>query len=153
MIGTCVCGHVRFDMTGPPLVVHACHCTWCQRETGGPHAVNAMIESDRVRVLAGQPTEVVTPSNSGKGQIILRCPECQVALWSHYSGMGRQLAFVRTGTLATPDAFPPDIHIFTSTMQNWYMLPSGIPNVPAYYNRNQYWTDAALKRLALLRAS
>ena len=152
MIGTCVCGHVQFDMTGPPLFVHACHCTWCQRETGGPHAVNAMIEGDRVRVLAGQPTEVVTPSNSGKGQTILRCPECQVALWSHYSGMGRKLAFVRTGTLATPDAFPPDIHIFTSTSQNWYVLPPGVPNVPAYYDRKQYWTDAALERLAVLRA-
>ncbi len=151
MIGHCTCGDIRFEMIGDPLVVHACHCTWCQRETGGPHAVNAMIEGDRVRVLDGAPVEVVSPSHSGRGQGIVRCPACQVALWSHYAGMGKKLAFVRVGTLDDPGAFPPDIHIFTSTRQAWYILPTGVPAVPEYYDRKMYWRAEALARFEGLR--
>ncbi|MBC7141041.1 MAG: aldehyde-activating protein, partial [Rhodobacteraceae bacterium] len=43
MTGRCGCGKIRYRMTDRPLFVHACHCTWCQRESGGPHALNAMI--------------------------------------------------------------------------------------------------------------
>mgnify|MGYP003332094269 CR=1 FL=1 len=51
--GGCTCRHVRYRMTGKPLFVHACHCTWCQRETGTAFALNAMIEADRVEVEKG----------------------------------------------------------------------------------------------------
>ena len=33
MEGGCACGHVRYRLNGKPMIVHACHCTWCQRET------------------------------------------------------------------------------------------------------------------------
>ena len=150
--GHCTCGKVRYRLTDRPLFTHACHCTWCQRETGGPHAINAMIETDRIEILQGEPMEISTPSASGKGQIILRCPDCCVALWSHYSGAGRKVAFVRVGTLSDPAACPPDIHIFTSTKLPWYVLPEGVPAVPEYYARSHYWPDWAIaRREALLK--
>jgi hypothetical protein len=153
MEGRCTCGAVRYRLTERPLFVHACHCTWCQRETGGPHAINAMIETDRLEVTRGVPFEVETPSASGKGQVIARCPACHVALWSHYSGAGRAMAFVRVGTLEDPGACPPDIHIFTSTKLPWYVLPEGVPAVPEYYRRSEHWPDWALaRREALLGA-
>jgi hypothetical protein len=152
MQGSCTCGRIRYRLTDRPLFTHACHCTWCQRETGGPHAINAMIETDRVALLAGQPVEVATPSNSGRGQIILRCPDCHVALWSHYAGAGRTLAFVRVGTLDNPAACPPDIHIFTSTKLPWYVIPEGVPAVPEYYDRKHHWSAEALARREALLA-
>src|SRR5690349_10027378 len=102
-------------MTSKPLFVHCCHCTWCQRESGASFALNAMIEADRVVLSAGKPDIVNTPSNSGKGQKIHRCPKCWIAVWSNYAGAGDKVNFVRVGTLDEPNAFPPDIHIFTST--------------------------------------
>lgn len=150
MEGHCTCGRIRFRLTDRPLFVHACHCTWCQRESGGPHAVNAMIETDRIEILGADPMEVATPTASGKGQIILRCPDCCVALWSHYAGAGRKVAFVRVGTLDDPAACPPDIHIFTSTKLPWYVLPDGVPAVPEYYDRRQVWPPEALARRARL---
>ncbi len=152
MEGHCTCGGVRYRLAAAPLFTHACHCTWCQRETGGPHAINAMIESDRVEVLQGTPIEIMTPSNSGKGQIILRCQDCHVALWSHYAGAGRDIAFVRVGTLSDPAACPPDIHIFTSTKLSWYVLPEGVPAVPEYYDRTSFWPVASLVRRDALLA-
>ena len=150
--GGCTCRTVRYRMTSRPLFVNCCHCTWCQRETGSAFAINAMIEADRVEVLAGEPVAVMTPSNSGKGQKITRCPRCHVALWSNYSGAGDAVRFVRVGTLLEPGRVPPDIHIFTSTKQPWVVLPPGTPAVAEYYDRKKYWPQESLERReAMLR--
>ena len=148
--GGCTCRAVRFRLSSTPLFVHCCHCRWCQRETGTAFALNAMIETDRVQLLSGAPDTVHTPSNSGKGQKILRCPLCRIALWSHYAGAGDAVAFVRVGTLDEPDRLPPDIHIFTLSKQPWVLLPSGTPAVAEYYDRKQYWPAASLERRRLL---
>ena len=152
MDGRCTCGAVRYRMTERPLFVHACHCTWCQRETGSAFALNAMIEADRVECLVGAVEEVATPSNSGKGQIIARCPSCKVALWSHYAGAGRKVAFVRVGTLERPGDCPPDIHIFTTTKVDWLSLDGRVPVMEEYYDRKAMWPDWALKRREVMLA-
>jgi hypothetical protein len=144
--GRCTCGQVRYRLHGPPLFVHCCHCSWCQRESGSAFALNALYEADRVELLAGQPETVDTPSNSGKGQQIVRCPSCRVAVWSHYAGAGQAVAFVRVGTLEKPGRLPPDIHIFTSTKLPWVVLPDGLPAVPEYYPVKDYWPPASLER-------
>ena len=77
MEGGCTCRQVRYRLIGTPLIVHACHCRWCQRETGTVHALNALYEADRVVHTAGEPEIVVTPSASGKVQKIARCPTCR----------------------------------------------------------------------------
>jgi len=150
--GGCACRAVRYRMTSKPLFVHCCHCTWCQRETGSSFALNAMIEAGRVVLEKGEPEVVDTPSNSGKGQKIWRCPQCRIALWSNYSGAGDAVRFVRVGTLDKPDRLPPDIHIFTSTKQKWVVLPRGTPAVKEFYKLDAYWPQASLKRRAELRA-
>ena len=144
--GHCTCGEVRYRMTSAPLFVNCCHCRWCQRETGASFALNAMIEADRVIVLQGAPEIVDTPSNSCKGQKIVRCPKCRIALWGNYAGAGDAIRFVRVGTLDNPDRLPPDIHIFTASKQPWIILPSNVPSVVEYYDRNEYWTAEALER-------
>ena len=148
--GGCACGHVRYCMLTEPLVVHCCHCRWCQRESGAAFALNAMIEAERVIHLAAEPELIDTPSASGKGQKIARCPHCHVALWSNYAGAGPLLRFVRVGTLAEPDRLPPDIHIFTSSKQPWLDLAGSIPVVPEYYDREQVWSASSLERRLVL---
>lgn len=133
-------------MTSEPLVVHCCHCTWCQRETGSAFVINAMWETPRVELVAGSPIVVDTPSLSGKGQKISRCPDCHVALWSNYPGGGDKVRFVRAGTLADPTATPPEIHIFTSTKQPWVVIPPTMKQFAEYYDSAKEWTAEALAR-------
>jgi hypothetical protein len=144
--GGCDCRTVRYRMESTPLFVHCCHCRWCQRESGASFALNALIESERVTLLAEKPELVDTPSQSGMGQKIARCPKCRIALWSHYAGAGPLLSFIRVGTLEDPAALPPDIHIFTASKQPWVVIPRGMPAVPEYYDREKYWPPASLER-------
>lgn len=146
--GGCTCRYVRYRMTSPPMFVHCCHCRWCQRETGAAFALNALIETDRVQLLQGEVELIDTPSNSGKGQKIARCPRCHIALWSHYAGAGEAMSFIRVGTLDDPDRFPPDIHIFTDSKQPWVVLPPGIPAVPEFYKASEQWPQESLERRA-----
>jgi hypothetical protein len=144
--GGCTCRELRYRLTAQPLIVHCCHCRWCQRETGSAFVLNALIETARLQLISGAPRRIDTPSNSGKGQAILRCPRCEVAVWSHYAGGGDKLSFVRVGTLDEPERFPPDIHIFTESKQPWVQLPAGARAVPQYYSSKEVWTPAALER-------
>ena len=144
--GGCTCRAVRYRFAVQPMFVNCCHCRWCQRESGSAFAVNAMVETERLEIVAGTPETVDTPSNSGKGQQIVRCPTCRVALWSHYAGAGTKIAFVRVGTLDEPDRLPPDIHIFTASKQPWVVLPPDKPAMEEYYDREKYWPAESLAR-------
>jgi hypothetical protein len=150
--GGCTCRHVRYRMISKPLFVHCCHCRWCQRETGAAFALNAMIEADRVQLLEGDVAAIDTPSNSGKGQRISRCPKCEIALWSNYAGAGDAIRFVRVGTLDEPENFPPDIHIFTASKQAWVVLPPHTPAEAEYYRVSERWPAESLERRAALLA-
>lgn len=146
LTGHCTCNDVQYKLTSAPLFVHCCHCTWCQRETGTAFALNALIESDRLVVTRGAPELVPTPSASGRGQKITRCPRCHIALWSNYPGSGDAIRFVRVGTLDEPYRLRPDVHIYTSTKQPWFVLPEGVPAFPEYYERERLWPAESLAR-------
>ncbi len=151
MHGGCACGYVRYELTSRPIWTNCCHCSWCQRETGSAFVINAMIEPDRILLTGAAPEPVLTPSASGKGQEIHRCPKCQVAVWSHYSGSGKAIAFLRTGTLDLPHDIAPDVHIFTTTKRPWVVLPEGVPAVPEYFNSDDLWPAETKERVQTAR--
>jgi len=151
--GGCTCRAVRYRLLAAPLFVHCCHCRWCQRETGTAFALNALIETSHVQILSGAPQLIDTPSASGAGQRIARCPRCRVAVWSHYAGAGIKATFVRVGTLDDPDTLPPDVHIYTASKQPWVALPPGVPAFTEYYDARGLWPAESLARRAALYAS
>jgi hypothetical protein len=148
--GGCDCGAVRYRMKADPMIVHCCHCRWCQRETGSAFVINAVVET-RALDVTGETVMVDTPSQSGHGQKIVRCPTCQVALWSHYSQAGLALAFVRAGTLDDPSSVTPDVHIYTSTKLPWVQLPEGAQAFTEFYNVPEVWSAQARARAKALR--
>lgn len=150
--GGCSCSQLRYRLTSAPLFVHCCHCRWCQRESGSAFIVNALIETDRVELLAGEVDVVDTPTASGQGQRVARCPRCRVAVWSHYAygKLSDAVRFVRVGSLDEPDALPPDIHIFTSSRLRWLLVPPDVPSVPGFYKASDYWPRESLERRAAL---
>ncbi|WP_317930258.1 GFA family protein [Halioxenophilus sp. WMMB6] len=148
--GGCSCGQVRYQFSVTPLIVHCCHCSFCQRETGTAFALNALVEAAQVAV-EGELEKITTPSQSGSGQIIVRCPKCRVALWSHYHPSGPNINFMRVGTLDEPGRLPPDIHIYTSTKLPWVVLPEGAARADEFYNPKEVWSAATLQRFRAAR--
>jgi len=146
MEGGCTCRQVRYRLIGTPMIVHACHCRWCQRETGTAHALNALYEADRVVHTAGEPEIIVTPSASGKGQRIARCPTCATTRkrvppsGSSASAPWTILISVRrTSTFS----LPPSCHGVT--------LAAGAKVVPEFYDLNAVWSAESLERRRLMR--
>ena len=145
LAGGCSCGGVRFRLTAAPMFVHCCHCLDCQKQTGGAFAINALIETDRIEMLAGAPEPVSMPTDSGRPHDIYRCPECKVAVWSDY-GRRPYLRFVRVSTLDDPHAIVPDVHIYTRTKVPWLALPADVPAFAEYYDMKTQWPAAAQER-------
>lgn len=148
--GGCSCGQVRYRLKDAPMWVQCCHCLDCQKQTGGAFAINAMIETGRIELLAGEPVAVAMPTDSGRPHDIHRCPSCQVALWSDYGRRG-VLRFLRIATLDDPHAIRPNAHIFTRTKVPWVTLPEGVPAFEVYYDLRKEWPAASLQlRKAIL---
>lgn len=153
--GGCVCKHIRYKLLTPPLITVCCYCTWCQRETGSAFILNAMIEADRVALLTGnKPFAIATPTHSGNGQDVFRCPKCYVAVWSDYGSTGA-LKWVKVGTLDHPEACPPQVQIFTENLQPWLSLLETDLDIPVfrqYYDKEDVWSKESLARLEALKA-
>ena len=143
--GGCACGAVRYRLNSAPMFVHCCHCLDCQRQTGSAFVLNALIETDRIVPLQGEPRPVPVPTDSGRPHRIFRCSACQTALWSEYGGVAG-LRFVRVGTLDTPSEIAPDVHIYTRSKQPWVALPADLPRFEAYYDSKQLWPAESLAR-------
>jgi len=106
-----------------------------------------MIETKNVKLLSSEePILVYTPSASGEGQQIARCPKCQFMVWSSYGDDGDIMCAVRVGTLDAPSEAPPNVHIFTSTKQPWVVLGNELPIKEEYYQREEIWSKASLER-------
>jgi hypothetical protein len=143
--GGCACGAVRYRLESAPMFVHCCHCRDCQRQTGSAFVLNALIETDRITVLAGDPEPVPVPTDSGRPHDIWRCRTCRTALWSDYGGRAA-LRFVRVGTLDDAAALPPDVHIYTRSKLPWITLRKEVPAFEVYYDSQSLWPAASLER-------
>jgi hypothetical protein len=143
--GGCACGAVRYRLRSARMFVHCCHCRDCQRQTGSAFVINALIETDRITSLSGDPKPVSMPTESGRPHEIHRCSACGTAVWSDYGGRSA-LRFVRVGTLDDPTTLPPDVHIYVRSKLPWVALPEAIPAFDAYYDPQALWPAASLER-------
>lgn len=153
--GRCDCGSVSFRVSGSPLIVHACHCRGCQRQTGAAYVINALFEERQIELVGGSVVDVRSETPSGHGQTITRCASCHVALWSKYHVLpkiGDRVVFVRVGTLDNPDVFPPDVHIHTASRQAHVQLPTNARVFEGYYKFTEIWSPESQRRAAALAA-
>jgi len=145
--GGCACGAVRYRLAAPALIVHACHCRDCQRLTGGAFAVNALIEREHVEATAAPPRSFELDTPSGRGQEVWYCGACGTSVWSRYRMAPGHLLFVRAGTLDTPEAIGPDVHIYVRSKLPWLALPPGARAFEALYQTEKVWSAESRERV------
>jgi hypothetical protein len=121
--GACACGAVRNRLASSPIVVHCCHCRFCQRMSGSAFGLNALIESDRSALLGEtEPEPVATPSTHPRDQVWRRCPRCRVAVWSEHAELGPRVPIINLGTLEVPERLAPDVHCWTASKHPWILI-------------------------------
>lgn len=144
--GGCACGALRYRLLRPPLFVHCCHCTRCQRETGGPYAHHAMLEYSAMELLQGEPEFVGVPTDSGNTHWVVRCPECRCAVWNEHGSRRAVTRYVRVGTLDQPWRFAPQAHIFVRSAQPWVRWRDDAPAFDTWYESAKLWPAESLAR-------
>ena len=76
--GQCRCGAVRFKAAGAPLITMACHCTGCQRMTGGAYSISSFYPEERFAVTKGETVR----GGLKTGPNHQFCPECMSWLFT-----------------------------------------------------------------------
>jgi hypothetical protein len=149
--GGCACGTIRYKLRNTPLIVHACHCRDCQRLSGTGFATTIWIESKFVEPGPTAPASFRLKGGSGQPHDVFCCERCGTTVWSRYHPVPWAL-FVRVGTLDSPDAVEPDVHIFTRSKLPWLELPAGAPIFDTFYKLDEVWPADSLERRRLARS-
>jgi hypothetical protein len=145
--GGCACRTIRYRLTASPLIVHACHCRDCQCLTGGPFAINLWIEGRFVESNSATPKSYRLAGGTGKHHDVFFCETCGTTLWSRYHIVPSDCLFVRAGTLDTPEAVTPDVHLYTRSKLPWLALPEGVPAFETIYRIDDVWPAESKERL------
>jgi hypothetical protein len=145
--GGCAYGAVRYRLTAPPLIVHACHCRDCQKLTGSAFVLNMWIEKNCVEADHSLPKSAMLTAGSGKPHEVFFCGNCATRLWSKYHRAPGDALFVRVGTLDHPERVEPDVHIFARSKWPWLELPPDKPAFEAFYKIPEVWPAASQERL------
>jgi hypothetical protein len=150
--GGCSCGAIRYKLTAAPLIVHACHCRDCQRITGSAFVINLWMEKRFVEAGGAAPKSFRLAAGSGQHHDVFFCDACGTYVWSRYHGAPGDFLFVRAGTLDTPEAVRPDVHIFTRSKLPWLNLPKDVPAFETFYKIDKVWPPESRERLRRIRS-
>jgi hypothetical protein len=121
--GGCQCGAVRYEITGPPITVYACHCTECQTQSGSAFAMAAVIPKQSFRVTKGTPkmsARKSSPTMTIEGWF---CSDCGTRLWHMPGGADYPNRNVKPGTLDDTSSLTPATHFWTRSAQPWVVIP------------------------------
>lgn len=116
-IGGCMCGAVRYEVSGAARRVVSCHCHSCRHHTGAPMATLAVFGVEQVRFL-GTPRKIYG-SAPGVGRAF--CPDCGTTLtWETSLGDDGRICAIHVSTFDDPEAFPPGAHSFYGERISWF---------------------------------
>lgn len=122
--GGCQCGGVRYEFSGEPTVIYACHCHECQRQSGSAFAMAMVVQRERFRITKGEPSSFERKAESGRILLGWFCPICGTRLY-HTPGQLAQNCNIKPGTLDNTSWLCPAVHVWTRSKQPWVEIPEG----------------------------
>ncbi len=114
--GSCLCGAVRFEVSGEFEHFYLCHCEYCRKDTGSAHAANLFSSTAALKWISGQ-DQVRQFDLPATRHSKCFCSTCGSAL--PMSQMNGQLLVVPAGSLNSEVSVRPDAHIFVSSKAGW----------------------------------
>jgi len=120
--GGCLCGAIRYRVTGEPVAATLCHCGSCRRASGGTNVAWAVFEQDKFEWLNGIPTAY----SSSSGLEWLFCSYCGSLVGYRRASRPNHMD-ITTGTLDDPDRHPPTVEIWLEQKIGWETLHPDLP--------------------------
>ena len=128
LTGGCMCGAVRYEVDAPLETALYCHCTRCQRRTGGSGSISARVEPGSFRIGRGE--ELVSVFRPDEGFAKAFCSACGSALYSQ-SPDDPEIVSVRMGTFDTDPGVRASYRQFVAYAPAWEPIPDdGLPRYP-----------------------
>lgn len=111
--GGCQCGAVRYESSGEPLALYACHCLECRKQSASAFGMSFIVPRMGFRIAKGEPKRWTRRADSGRHVRCFFCPVCGTRLWHEREGVADSLS-IKAGSLDEPVDFSAAIHIWTS---------------------------------------
>ena len=111
--GGCLCGAVRYEVSGEPIRIAQCHCDDCRRATGSSFATNIFVNEADLMVLQGTTKSYQHPTDSGNTMTKEFCPECGSQLFGSTTG-GAGVKAIRVGSIDDASFVTPQIEVYVS---------------------------------------
>ena len=127
--GSCLCGKIRFAIDVPVTELRACHCTNCQKASGGAGTVNAMLPATAFRVTQGAPKKYTATADSGRVLNRFFCGDCGSPIYSQREQTPENVA-VRAGTFDNAGAQSIVFHIWTKSARPWDRIDPAVKQHP-----------------------
>jgi hypothetical protein len=128
LTGGCLCGAVRYECGGDPVVSLNCHCRDCQKATGGACSASVFVPIDSLTV-TGNVKYYEKVGDSGRSISRGFCPECGSALFGKPAVMAG-LVSIRPGTLDDPTLFRPGFDMYSASAQPWDQMDPALVKFP-----------------------
>jgi hypothetical protein len=129
IIGGCLCGAVRFELTEQPLEAAYCHCTRCQRRTGTAASASARVNARALRVLSGEDLIKGWRHPAGGSEKCF-CRECGAHLFARNPDAPTLIA-IRMSAFDADPGVRPSYRQFVAYAAPWEPIPDdGLPRYP-----------------------
>jgi hypothetical protein len=116
LIGGCLCGAARFEVSGSFDGFFLCHCSRCRKDTGSAHAANMFLSMAKIAWLTGRET-IKTYCVPGTRHMRSFCTECGSALPSVQ--MNGRVVVVPAGCVDSEIDIQPTAHICFASRASW----------------------------------
>ena len=127
--GQCLCGDIRYTISGSPAMAGVCHCKNCQRQAGSAFSTLWGIPKPNIAFDGLEPTMYEDGDTASGGQVERYfCGRCGSPLYSLIPDQ-QEMLFLKTGTLDQTDDFVPQFHVWCDSKQNWVDLAEEIPQM------------------------
>lgn len=124
IVGSCLCGAVRYEIAGRLGPAVHCHCGQCRKASGASFATNASVPVESFKFVSGG--ERVGEFESSPGQFRCFCTRCGSPLIKRIAAKPGEVR-LRLGTLDTDPGVQVAAHIFVSAKAPWTEITDELP--------------------------
>ena len=126
--GGCLCGAVRYEVTGFFLRAGHCHCSRCRRHSGAAVLTQGRVRREDFRLLSGQEViRVYLPAEDAAVKAF--CGRCGSSLFGGTWPEGPEVS-IRLGSVDGDPGIRPQVHTFVDSRAPWDKITDDLPQYP-----------------------